>query len=98
MRKPKLLKKELGLWDVYVIATGATLSSGFFLLPGLAAVGAGPGIPLSYLLAGLLLVPGLVSMAELATAMPRTRIGSRESLASSSSSPFTPSSAATKDG
>ena len=71
MRKPKLLKKELGLWDVYVIATGATLSSGFFLLPGLAAAGAGPGMPLSYLLAGLLLVPGLVSMAELATAMPR---------------------------
>ena len=69
--KPRLLEKELGLWDVYVIATGATLSSGFFLLPGLAAAGAGPGMPLSYLLAGLLLVPGLVSMAELATAMPR---------------------------
>ena len=71
MRKLKLLKKELGLWDVYGIATGATLSSGFFLLPGLAAAGAGPGMPLSYVLAGLLLVPGLVSMAELATAMPR---------------------------
>ena len=72
MSKPKLLKKELGLFDVYVIATGTTLSSGFFLLPGLAAVGAGPGMPLSYLLAGLLLVPGLVSMMELATAMPRS--------------------------
>ena len=72
MSPPKLLKKELGLFDVYVIATGTTLSSGFFLLPGLAAVGAGPGMPLSYLLAGLLLVPGLVSMMELATAMPRS--------------------------
>ncbi len=71
MKKPKLLKKQLGLWDVYVIATGATLSSGFFLLPGLAAVGAGPGLPLAYVLAGLLLVPGLVSMVELSTAMPR---------------------------
>ena len=71
MSKTKLLKKELGLFDVYVIATGTTLSSGFFLLPGLAAVGAGPGMPLSYLLASLLLVPGLVSMVELATAMPR---------------------------
>ena len=71
MSKPKLLRKELGLFDVYVIATGTTLSSGFFLLPGLAAVGAGPGMPLSYLLASLLLVPGLVSMVELATAMPR---------------------------
>ena len=72
MSKPKLLKKELGLWDVYVIATGATLSSGFFLLPGLAAVGVGSGLPLSYLLAGLLIFPGLVSKAELATAMPRS--------------------------
>ena len=70
MKKQKL-KKELGLFDVYAIATGATLSSGFFLLPGLAAVGVGSGLPLAYLLAGLLIVPGLVSMAELATAMPR---------------------------
>ena len=67
----KKLKKELGLFDIYTMATGATLSSGFFLLPGLAAVGAGPGLPLAYLLAGLLIIPGLVSMAELATAMPR---------------------------
>jgi APA family basic amino acid/polyamine antiporter len=71
MRKPELLKKELGLLDVYVIATGATLSSGFFLLPGLAAAKSGPGTPLAYLLAGLLIFPGLVSMAELSTAMPR---------------------------
>ena len=37
MKKQKL-KKELGLFDVYAIATGVTLSAGFFLLPGLAAV------------------------------------------------------------
>ena len=49
------LKKELGLWDVYAVGTGATLSSGFFLLPGLAAVGAGPALPLSYLIAALFL-------------------------------------------
>ncbi len=65
------LKRELGLFDVYAIATGATLSSGFFLLPGLAAAQAGGAIPLAYLLAGLLLLPGILSMAELATAMPR---------------------------
>ena len=70
MKKQKL-KKELGLFDVYAIATGVTLSAGFFLLPGLAAVGVGSGLPLAYLLAGLLITPGLVSMAELATAMPR---------------------------
>ena len=69
--KPARLEKQLGLWDVYAIATGATLSSGFFLLPGLAAAGAGPAMPLSYLLAALILLPGLFSMVELATAMPR---------------------------
>jgi amino acid transporter len=70
-KKKQRLKKELGLFDAYAIATGATLSSGFFLLPGLAAVAVGSAVPLAYLLAGLLIVPGLVSMAELATAMPR---------------------------
>jgi APA family basic amino acid/polyamine antiporter len=70
MKKQKL-KKELGLFDVYTIATGVTLSAGFFLLPGLASVGVGSGLPLAYLLAGFVIIPGLVSMAELATAMPR---------------------------
>ena len=65
------LEKQLGLWDVYALATGATLSSGFFLLPGLAAAGAGPAMPLSYLLAALILLPGLLSKVELATAMPK---------------------------
>jgi len=71
LRRSDRLTKELGLFDVYVIATGATLSSGFFLLPGLAAASAGSAMPLSYLLAGLLLLPGLLSKAELTTAMPR---------------------------
>ncbi len=69
--KKDRLKKELGLMDVYTIATGATLSSGFFLLPGIAAAGAGPALPLSYLIAALLLVPGILTKAELGTAMPR---------------------------
>ncbi len=69
--KAPLLEKQLGLWDVYALATGATLSSGFFLLPGLAAAGAGPAMPLSYVLAALILLPGLLSKVELATAMPK---------------------------
>ncbi|MFV1980843.1 MAG: amino acid permease [Rhodothermia bacterium] len=71
LARSERLKKELGLFDVYVIATGATLSSGFFLLPGLAAASAGAAFPISYVLAGLLLLPGLLNKAELATAMPR---------------------------
>ena len=69
--KTQLLDKQLGLWDVYALATGATLSSGFFLLPGLAAAGAGPAVPLAYMLGALILLPGLFSLVELATAMPR---------------------------
>ena len=65
------LKKDLSLFDVYVIATGAMISSGFFLLPGIAAAHAGPGVVLAYLLAGVLIVPAMLSQAELATAMPR---------------------------
>lgn len=67
----KPLKKELGLWDVYAVSTGAMFSSGFFLLPGLAAAYAGPSVVLAYMLAGLLMIPAMFSIAELATALPR---------------------------
>lgn len=69
--RSKRLKKELRLLDVYAIATGATLSAGFFLLPGIAAVDAGPALVLAYLLAALPLIPAMFSVIELATAMPR---------------------------
>ena len=65
------LKKELGLFDVYVISTGAMFSSGFFLLPGIATVYGGPATVLAYLLAGMLIIPAMFSMAELSTALPR---------------------------
>ena len=69
--KSKRLKKELSLFGVYAIATGTTLSAGFFLLPGLAAAEAGPAVVLCYLIAALLLLPATFSIVELATAMPR---------------------------
>lgn len=65
------LEKQLGLWDVYAVATGAMFSSGFFLLPGIAGAGTGPSVVLAYLLAGVLVVPALLSLAELSGAMPR---------------------------
>jgi amino acid transporter/mannitol/fructose-specific phosphotransferase system IIA component (Ntr-type) len=67
----KRLERQLTLFDVYVISTGAMISSGFFLLPGLAATYTGPGVVLAYLAAGLLILPAMLSQAELATAMPR---------------------------
>ncbi|MCZ6734697.1 MAG: APC family permease, partial [Planctomycetota bacterium] len=71
LHKSKRLKKELSLFGVYAIATGTTLSAGFFLLPGLAAAQAGPAVVLSYMIAAALLVPAMLSIVELATAMPR---------------------------
>jgi APA family basic amino acid/polyamine antiporter len=71
LKQQKRLKKELRLLDVYAIATGATLSAGFFLLPGIAATEAGPALVLAYMLAAIPLIPAMFSVIELATAMPR---------------------------
>ena len=65
------LSKELRLLDVYALATGATLSAGLFLLPGIAAGQAGAAITLCYLIAAVPLVPAVLCKVELATAMPK---------------------------
>ncbi|MBN1620993.1 MAG: amino acid permease [Endomicrobiales bacterium] len=65
------LQKQLGLIDIICIATGAMVSSGLFILPGLAFAKAGPAVILSYLVAGVLCIPTLLSKAELTTAMPK---------------------------
>lgn len=66
------LKKELGLFDVFAVSTGAMFSSGFFLLPGLAAQYTGPSVILAYFLAGILILPSMFSVAEISTALPRS--------------------------
>jgi amino acid transporter/Trk K+ transport system NAD-binding subunit len=71
LKKSERLKKDLGLFDVYAICTGAMFSSGFFLLPGLAAAKSGPSVVLAYLIAGILILPAMFSKAELSTALPR---------------------------
>ena len=70
-KKQGKLKRELGLFDVFSIATGAMISSGIFILPGLAHSRAGPAAAFSYFLAGCLAATGVLSQAELASAMPR---------------------------
>jgi len=59
------------LVDVFAMASGAMISSGLFVLPGIAYAKAGPAVILSYLFASILIVPSALSQAELATAMPR---------------------------
>ncbi|MHC5027060.1 MAG: APC family permease, partial [Planctomycetota bacterium] len=65
------LKKELTFLSVFALSLGATLSSGFFLLPGIAYKEAGPAVVVTYLIALLPLIPGILSKIELSTAMPR---------------------------
>ena len=67
----RVLKKELTLLDVFCVATGAMVSSGLFILPGLAFAKAGPAVMFSYIIAGIFCLPTLLSMAELTTAMPK---------------------------
>ncbi len=67
----KGLRKELGLLGIFCIASGAMISSGLFVLPGLAFKYAGPAVLISYGIASLLVIPSLLSKAELSTAMPK---------------------------
>ncbi len=47
------------------------ISSGLFILPGLAYAKGGPAVIVCYFLAGLLSLPGMLSIAEMTTAMPK---------------------------
>lgn len=65
------LKKELTFFDIFSIATGAMISSGIFILPGIAFSYVGPAVFISYFLAGIFALIGILSVAELSTAMPK---------------------------
>jgi len=71
VKEQEKLKKELKLIDLFSVASGAMISSGIFVLPGFAFHRAGPGVFISYFLAGLLALTGMLSQAELVSAMPR---------------------------
>jgi amino acid transporter/mannitol/fructose-specific phosphotransferase system IIA component (Ntr-type) len=65
------LRQELSLLKIFCIASGAMISSGLFILPGMAYAKAGPSVIVCYFLAGLLSLPGMLSLAEMTTAMPK---------------------------
>ena len=66
------LKKSLNGLDVFCIASGAMISSGIFVLPGIAFEAIGPAVFLAYMLAGILALMGALAIIELSTAMPRS--------------------------
>jgi amino acid transporter len=65
------LKRELSFLDLFCIASGAMISSGLFVLPGLAYLKIGPAAFVAYFIAALIVLPAMFSKAELATAMPK---------------------------
>ncbi|MFC1998402.1 APC family permease [Chloroflexota bacterium] len=66
------LKRSLGLSSLIAIGSGAMISSGLFILPGLVFAKAGPAVVLAYLIAGISLIPAVLSKAELVTAIPKS--------------------------
>ncbi|MFP4472518.1 MAG: amino acid permease [Candidatus Omnitrophota bacterium] len=65
------LKRELNFLDLFCLASGAMISSGIFILPGLAFARTGPSVVVSYFFAGLLALTGTLSLIELTTALPK---------------------------
>ncbi|MBD3180880.1 amino acid permease, partial [Candidatus Poribacteria bacterium] len=71
MKERLSLNKELGLIEVFALASGAMISSGLFILPGVAHAQAGPAVFFSYLIAGVLAMTGMLSQSEIISAMPK---------------------------
>ncbi len=66
-----MLKKGISFLGVFSIASGAMISSGIFILPGIAFSKTGPAVFISYFIAGVLGLMGIFSVVELSTAMPK---------------------------
>lgn len=66
------LKKQISTLDIFCIASGVMISSGIFILPGIAFEKVGPAVFLSYALAGFVALLGVLSIIELSTAMPKS--------------------------
>ena len=64
------LKRTLGPWQLIAIGIGAIVGTGVFTFTGIAAQTAGPGVMLSFALAGLTCVFVALAYTEVAAAMP----------------------------
>jgi len=65
------LRRDIGLLGIFCIASGAMISSGLFVLPAIGFAKAGSAVILAYAIASLLVIPAVLSKAELSTAMPK---------------------------
>ena len=71
MKSKTSLVRTLSLPSASAISIGGMLS-GIFVLPGVAFGITGPSVSLAFLVAGICIIPAVLSKAELATAMPKS--------------------------
>lgn len=65
------LGRSLGFFQTFAIGTGTMIGAGIFILPGIAISSAGSAAILSFLIGGIISMATAISMAELATGMPK---------------------------
>lgn len=71
MKSKTTLVRTLSLPSAIAISIGGMLS-GVFVLPGVAFGITGPSVSLAFLVAGICIIPAVLSKSELATAMPKS--------------------------
>lgn len=65
------LKRSIGTFELFMLGVGATIGSGIFVVTGVAAAEhAGPGLILSFLIAGVACCCAALCYAELASSIP----------------------------
>jgi len=65
------LSRDLGLFDITMIGVAAMIGAGIFVLTGIAAGEAGPGLLLAFLLNGLITLLTAAAYAELGSSFPQ---------------------------
>ncbi|MFC7442370.1 amino acid transporter [Laceyella putida] len=64
------LKRDLGAWDLTLLGIGAIIGTGIFVLTGTGALTAGPGLIISFVIAGLACAFAALAYAEFASLVP----------------------------
>jgi amino acid transporter/nucleotide-binding universal stress UspA family protein len=64
------LERNIGFLEAMTLGGGTMIGAGIFILPGIAAEGAGPASAISFLIAGGVAFLAALSLSELATGMP----------------------------
>ncbi|KDP28826.1 hypothetical protein JCGZ_14597 [Jatropha curcas] len=67
---PDGLVRRLGLFDLLLLGVGASIGAGIFVVTGTVARDAGPGVTISFILAGVSCILNALCYAELASRFP----------------------------